>query len=336
MLNPGIPDVRHYVAKIAGDIARRYNVDGIHFDDYFYPYNPKIRKQDHKTFLKYNYGIKKIDDWRRSNINKLIADVHDTILSVSSRLKFGISPFGIIENKYAGTKGFEAYNILYCDPLTWIKDKTVDYIVPQLYWEFSHSGARYRDLLLWWASVTKGVQLYIGNYSTKMASPEYKGNPGELEKQLRLNRQIIRVDGTVFYSAKSIVKNYSGFADSLKAYFKYPALIPVMMNKDSSKPEPPENLSADVSNGNILLRWNKPGIASDKDSTFLFVIYRFKDLENIDLSDPTYIIKIIPGNVFSFSLPIGKDLSGKYIYTVTSVDNFGKESIPAIYKLTIK
>ncbi len=332
MLNPGIPDVRHYIAKIVGDIVRRYNVDGIHFDDYFYPYTPKIKKQDYKTFLKYNNGIKDIGDWRRNNINEMIAEVHDTIDAVSGRLKFGISPFGIIENKYAGTKGFEAYNVLYCDPLTWIKEKSIDYLVPQLYWELGHSGADYRDLLLWWASISNGVQLYIGNYSTRMAAPGYKGDPRELEKQLKMNRQIIRVDGTVYFSAKSIVNNYSGFSDSLKAYFKYPSLIPAMLKKDSVKPLPPENFTSENTNGSILLKWNKPKTATDGDTAFLFVIYRFREFENIELNDPTHILKIVPGNIFSTADNDVQTGTGRFIYAVTSVDNSGNESKPSVLK----
>lgn len=329
MLNPGIPAVRNYVAQIVGDIIRRYNVDGIHFDDYFYPYTPKISNQDYKTFRRYNNGIKNIDNWRRDNINRLVAEVHDTIESVSSKLKFGISPFGIIENKYAGTRGFEAYNILYCDPLNWIKHKTVDYLVPQLYWELGNASANYRDLLVWWASVSRGVGLYIGDYSTKMAAPGYKGDPRELEKELRLNRQIIRVNGTVYYSAKSIVNNYSGFADSLKKYFKYPSLIPLMPGKDSIKPLQPDSVSGDVSFGGTVINWKKPGKASDGDTAFIFVVYKFGQFENIDLNDPAHILKIVPGNKCSYTDSKGITVPGESVYAVTSVDNSGNESKPS-------
>ena len=330
MINPGIPDVRHYVAKIVGDIVRRYDVDGIHFDDYFYPYSPKIKNEDRRTFIKYNEGIKDINDWRRNNINKLIEEVHDTIEAEAPKVKFGISPFGIVENKFTGSKGFEAYKILYCDPLTWIKKKTIDYIVPQLYWEIGNASADYKNLLLWWASVTDGVQLYIGTYATKMALPGYKGEPDELEKQIRINRQIIRVGGTVFYSAKAIAKNYSGFADSLKMYFKHPSLVPAMTLKDSVPPLSPSNLTVTDIDNKLLIKWDKPSAAADGDTPFIFVVYRFTSLESIDRDDASHIIDAVPGSTFSYIDNPGNN--SQYVYLVSAVDKFGNESRPVIYK----
>ncbi len=336
MLNPGIPAVRHYVAKIAGDIARRYNVDGIHMDDYFYPYTPRIGRQDRSAFKSYNDGIKNIGDWRRNNINRLVKDVHDSVKAASPKAEFGISPFGIIRNRYAGTDGFEAYDVLYCDPLTWIKDRSVDYLIPQLYWEIGNPAADYRNLLLWWASVTDGVQLYIGNYSTSMASPHYKGDPDELEKQLKINRQIIRVVGTVYYSAKSIFKNYSGFADSLKKYFKYPSLVPAMTRIDSLPPLPPANITAADTGGQIILHWDKPAAAADGDTAFLFVVYRFGPGRNADLENTESILEIVPGNKSEITDTTDNRNSGQYIYAVTSVDHFGNESKPSLFKIVLK
>ena len=336
MLNPGIPAVRSYVAKIVGYIVRRYNVDGIHFDDYFYPYTPKIRREDRHTFLKYNNGIKNINNWRRDNINRLIEQVHDTIEAVSPKVEFGVSPFGIIRNEYADTKGFEAYNVLYCDPLIWIKNKTVDYLIPQLYWEIGNKWASYKNLLLWWASAADGVHLYIGNYATKMASPNYRGNRDELEKQLRINRQIIRVDGTVFYSAKAIVNNYSGLADSLKTYFKYLSLIPADSKKDSIPPLSPYNITVEDSNGLVTINWRKPAEASDGDSAFLFVVYCFKPGENINTDNAERILKVLPGGKAEFEYQERDKAKGQYVYAVTSVDRSGNESAPAICSIRTK
>ncbi|HVO72737.1 MAG TPA: family 10 glycosylhydrolase, partial [Ignavibacteriaceae bacterium] len=110
MLDPGIPAVRDYITAIVSDIAGRYKVDGIQFDDYFYPYTPKISNEDSLSFIHYGSGFYNIEEWRRNNINLLVAQVYDKINSINPRIKFGISPFGILENKYAGTNGFESYS----------------------------------------------------------------------------------------------------------------------------------------------------------------------------------------------------------------------------------
>ncbi len=335
MLNPGLPAVRDYIAKIVADVVRRYDVDGIHFDDYFYPYSPKISNQDEAAFRKYNDGIKDIDDWRRHNINQMVAEVYDTIMAINPHVKFGISPFGIVENKYAGTHGFESYKAIYCDPLTWIKDKTVDYVLPQLYWEIGNKAADFSKLLPWWSSVVDGRQLFVGSFSTKMAGSDYKGSPSELEDQIRLSRQIIRVGGIVFFSAKSITDNYSHFSDSLKLYFKYPSLIPVMNWKDSVPPEPPTNLHASVDTNGIRLTWDRPAIAPDGDSAYRFVIYRFSSPDEIDLDNATHIIRITD-NANDFYLDISAETNSPGItYVVTSLDRMNNESKGATVSFTI-
>jgi len=325
ILNPGIPAVRDYIAKIVADIVRRYDVDGIHFDDYFYPYEPKITKEDAATFKKYKGNFKNIDNWRRNNINLMVAEVYDTIQSINPRIKFGISPFGIVENKYALTKGFESYNILYCDPVTWLKTKTVDYILPQLYWAIGNKAADYGSLLPWWATVAGSRQVYVGIFSSKMAAPDYKGSPSELEREIRLSRQMIRTYGTAFFSAKSIADNYSHFEDSLKVYYKYPSLIPAMTWKDSIPPLPPHNLSASKDGSLIILKWNKPGEASDGDTAYKYVIYRFDNPANINIEDAWHILNIQNADETTFT-DTAAEKNKSYTYIVTSLDRMNNES----------
>ncbi len=329
ILNPGIPAVRDYIAKIVADIVRRYDVDGIHFDDYFYPYTP-IKTEDAATFRKYKGKFKNIDDWRRNNINMMVAEVHDTIDAINPRVKFGISPFGIVENKYALTHGFESYNVLYCDPVTWLKDKTVDYILPQLYWSIGNKAADYGSLLPWWATVAGSRQVYVGIYSSKMAAPDYKGSPDELEREIRLSRQMIRTYGTAFFSAKSIADNYSHFADSLKVYYKYPALIPAMAWKDSIPPLPPDDLKASMKDSSIVLQWNKPGRASDGDTAYKYVIYRFNNPAQVNIDNAWHILKIQNADETSFIDTTINDDKANYTYAVTALDRMNNESKPVM------
>ncbi len=330
MLNPGIPEVRHYIAKIVADVVRRYDVDGIHFDDYFYPYTPHITNQDAATFRKYKGKFKNIDDWRRNNINQMVAEVYDTIKAINPRIQFGISPFSIVENKFAGTHGFESYNKIYCDPLSWIKSKTVDYVVPQLYSEIGNRYADFAKLLPWWSSVVDKRELFVGIFSTKMAAQDYKGNPSELENEIRLSRQIINVGGTVFFSAKSITENYSHFADSLKLYYKYPALIPTMPWIDSVAPLPPTNLSAAGDSSFVLLRWDKPALASDGDSAYHYVIYRFNQPDEIDMDEATHILQVTTDSRNYFKDSSADALKNSHVYLVTSLDRMNNESKAAI------
>jgi uncharacterized lipoprotein YddW (UPF0748 family) len=323
MLNPGIPAVTEYVTEVIADVLERYDLDGIHFDDYFYPYSP-IKDEDYAAFEQYGYGFNDIHEWRRDNINNMVSKVYETIKTIKPNVKFGISPFGIVENKYAGTNGFESYKILYCDPLTWIKNASIDYLTPQLYWEMGHEKADYKKLLPWWAEVSENVQLYIGLYSSRMMAADYSGSLAEIGNQIRMNRKTANVTGSVFFSAKSIYKNYSGLLDSLKEIYKYPALIPVMSWKDFNPPAPPENLTIIFNEDKLNLKWDLP-IRQEEIS--YFVIYKFNSNEVIDLDNPQKIIGIVDGRTNTFQDNFIRNEEEKFFYIVTSVDRMHNESI---------
>ncbi|NWF51112.1 MAG: family 10 glycosylhydrolase [Ignavibacteriaceae bacterium] len=327
MLNPGIPEVRNYIAEIVSDIVSRYDVDGITFDDYFYPYSPTIKYEDVSDFKKYGNDFTHIQDWRRNNINKLIEKVNSSIKSVKPYVKFGISPFGIVENKFAGTRGLNSYSEIYCDPLNWLKNRTIDYVIPQLYWEIGKPTADYSRLLPWWASVIQERHLYIGHYSTKMTSYNYFGKSSELGDQVRMNRKLDNVLGSVFFSASSIVKNTRSFSDTLKQkLFRYPAIVPVMEWIDSVPPLPPVKVNAEATYSGNKIQWSSPGIASDGEKPNQFVIYRFNSNSKIDLSNPAAIIGIVDGKTNYFidnSLFSSSDIT----YVVSSLDRLKNESL---------
>ncbi len=324
MLNPGIPEVTNYIAKIVADIVSRYNVDGIHLDDYFYPYSPHITNQDSAAFRIYKDNFINIDDWRRNNINSMILKVHKTINRINPKIIFGVSPFGIVENKYANTSGFESYNRIYCDPLTWLKEKTVDYVAPQLYWEIGNKYADFNKLLPWWSSIKDERQIYAGLSSIKMADPDWKGTPSELFNEIRMTRQFQNIDGIVFYRAKSISENYSGLADTLKnSFFKYPAFIPEMKWKNFIPPSAPINLRVEGNDSCRIIKWSRPVINTD--SLLTYIVYRFIGNEKIDLNNPENILKVI----YRRSSFTDKELienEGKITYVVTSLSNEQVES----------
>lgn len=154
ILNPGLPENRDYICKVVADIVGRYDVDGLHIDDYFYPYPVAGQSiPDGREYAAYGNGIKDIGDWRRYNVNLFMKQLYETIHEVKPWVKFGVSPFGIYRNKKSdpmmgsNTNGLQNYDDLYADVLMWVNNGWLDYCVPQLYWEIGHKAADYETLI---------------------------------------------------------------------------------------------------------------------------------------------------------------------------------------------
>ena len=212
--NPGIPEVRKLVVDGVMEIVNNYDIDGIHFDDYFYP---ERDFNDSKTFAAYGKGFKDIGDWRRNNIHLLVSDVYNAIKASDKDVRFGISPFGIWANKKnnslgSDTNGLETYYNHFADSRKWVKDGIVDYICPQIYWNIGFKKADYSKLLTWWKDVVSGtsVDLYVGHAAYKTGNSD-KTSPwhgvAEIERQMLLNRNYPEVKGSLFY-------NYTSLANS--------------------------------------------------------------------------------------------------------------------------
>ena len=337
MLDPGNPEVQNYILNVIVDVLTRYDVDGIHFDDYFYPYSPKITTEDSLTFQRFNRGFNNIDDWRRDNINSLMKRIYQVIKTYKPYVKFSISPFGIVENKYAGTDGFNSYSIIYCDPLTWIKERTIDFIIPQLYWEMDHPKAPYRKLLPWWASVVDDIHLYIGHYSSRFQRGNFLENRFEIGEQIKMNRENKNVLGSVFFSAKSIYLNQGGLLDSLKNnFYKYPALLPTMNWIDSIPPNKIKNLSFQKTGDKIILEWNKPDLNSQGEIASGYVIYRFVNERELNLENPKNILSILIPEKEKFVDMIDNKISGEITYVITALDRHQNESEGEVIRLVIK
>lgn len=223
--NPGIPEVRKLIVDGVIEIVKKYNVDGIHFDDYFYP---ERTFNDSKTYSTYGKGYKNIQDWRRANVNLLVSEVSKAIKKENKNVRFGISPFGIWANKSTNslgteTKGLESYYDHYADSRKWVKDDMIDYIVPQIYWNIGYSIADYSKILNWWNDVVSGtnVDLYVGHAAYKAAnssssSPWY--GVDEIERQLLLNEKTPEVKGSIFYNYTAL-KNTPALGALIKAIF---------------------------------------------------------------------------------------------------------------------
>lgn len=334
VLDPGLPMVRAYVTSVVMDVVNRYDVDGIHFDDYFYPYPPdQISTQDNATFANYSRGFTNRGDWRRDNVNLLIKMIHDSIQVVKPYVKFGISPFGIWRNGVpTGITGLDAYNTIYCDALAWLQQQTIDYLTPQLYWPFG-GGQDYGKLMPWWASQMNGRHLYVGQAAYRISSWPVN----EMPRQIRLNRSTPNTQGSIFFRALFFRENPRGFTDSLKTdLYRHFALVPSMNWKDVVPPNPPQNLKFErlAGTGTAGLRWDTPNFASDGDTASRYVVYRF-DQPTIPpgaLDDASKIIAIAGERLSMPRTP--PPTNGSYYYVVTSLDRNSNES-PASATLLI-
>lgn len=214
-LDPGEPSVRMFVVDTVKEVIDGYNVDGIVFDDYFYPYEG-MKSEDYSSWRKYRRGSQKLEDWRRSNTEQLIRSVSTLVrqLNVKNKrsVRFGVSPFGIWANKSSAhpngsnTKGLESYSAIYCDTLSWVKNNLVDFIIPQIYWGLSHQKSAYAELVDWWCNAVRGtkVKLYISHAVYKSGDAADMKSVSEIPDQLLYNMLKADVKGSCLFSYHSI------------------------------------------------------------------------------------------------------------------------------------
>ncbi len=347
ILNPALPEVRAYVISVIMDVVRRYDIDGVHFDDYFYPYPPSAGTapfNDDSTFVRHNRGFMNRGDWRRDNVNLLVQQVNDSIRAAKPWVKFGISPFGIWQNRSvaqpngSATNGLQGYNDIYADSRRWIQSGWLDYIAPQLYWHFGNPAADYGLLIPWWDNVMKsanGRHLYIGQAAYRVGGtgePAGWQQSNQIPTQLRLNRQTPTIHGSIFYNTTTFRNNPLGLRDSVRTnFYARPALRPLMAWKTNFAPPTPTELTATPAGIAMELRWKvfmgsyAPGIQPPVSQ---FVIYRFEGNAVGDRSTAQFIRAITPDASLSFT-DTGLVQGQIYTYVVTTLDRLHNESNPS-------
>ncbi len=336
--DPGNKDAQKFVTNVVRDVAHRYNVDAIHFDDYFYPYRIAGKEfGDAISFKKYGNGLDK-ETWRRSNVDSIILMLSKVIKDENPYCQFGISPFGVWRNNDKDPEGSNTkagqtnYDDLYADILLWLKMKWIDYVVPQLYWEFGHKLVGYETLSDWWAKHAYGRQMYIGHGIYRaMETKSYAWHKkNELPNQLKRLREFSTIQGSVYFSSKSFSRNPNGWNDSLRNnYYKYPAIPPPMPWIDSIKPDRPV-LLYDSSNPtfytnsiDLYFRQNEVNHMINR-----YVIYQFDDVKNMDKNDPKNIKEIIiaGNNFYQFDLQKIPANQNKIVIATTSLTTTNNES----------
>ncbi len=233
--DPGNKDVQKHVTAVVKDVVKRYAVDAIHFDDYFYPYRISGKEfPDENSYRTYGAGMNK-DDWRRSNTDSIIVMLSRVIKEENKNCQFGISPFGVWRNASqdpigSNTKaGQTNCDDLYADILLWLRKGWIDYVAPQLYWEIGHSLADYNTLIEWWSNHTYGKNCYIGLGIYRAGSNAAWKDKTQLPRQIQKLRETPNMHGMIFFSSKTFERNPNGWNDSLRLnYFREPAFLPKM------------------------------------------------------------------------------------------------------------
>ncbi|HEY5371714.1 MAG TPA: family 10 glycosylhydrolase [Hanamia sp.] len=346
--DPGNKDAQNFVENVVRDVVKRYDIDAIHFDDYFYPYRIAGKEfNDQSSFAKYGNGMSR-DDWRRSNVDSIILHLSKAIKEENKYCQFGISPFGVWRNidkdpEGSNTKaGQTNYDDLYADILLWLRMKWIDYVVPQLYWEISQKVVGFEVLTDWWANHSYGRQLYIGQgiYRALESKSYAWKNKNELPNQIKFLRKYPQIQGSVFFSSSTFSANPNGWNDSLRNnYYKYPAIPPPMEWIDSVKPEKPilsfdSTRSAFVTNSLDLYLGEK----QKNDLINRYVIYQFSNLNDMDDNDPKNIKEIIlsGNNFYHFDLTNVPANQAKIIIAATALTRTNNESLQSDYVFLIR
>jgi uncharacterized lipoprotein YddW (UPF0748 family) len=249
--DPGLPQVRDLATKAVMDVVGKYDIDAVHFDDYFYPYPEDGDFPDGAAYKTYGKGMKRAD-WRRKNVDTLVQDLSARIHEAKPWVQFGISPFGVWRNRGSDpagspTSALQSYDDIYADTRGWIKKGWLDYVTPQLYWPIGDPRADYAELAAWWAAQVKGtgVQLTIGQAAYRVGEDATWKDSAELSRHLTLNARHPQISGDVFFSASDIAANRRGFAERLRRdHYGRPAVQPVPARRGGKTPPPVQDTTA--------------------------------------------------------------------------------------------
>jgi uncharacterized lipoprotein YddW (UPF0748 family) len=330
--DPGMPETREFVAKVVKDIVQRYDVDAIHFDDYFYPYPLKEAFPDTISFKQFNRGFSKenIADWRRENVDICIEMLNDSIKATKPWVKFGISPFGVWRNKADDPRGSNTqagatnYDHLYANIIKWQEKGWIDYCLPQLYWHIGHPQVDFTLLANWWKNQTYGRAMYVG-HGVYRVSPESTTSewtePNQLSKQIAVLRSIPEISGSAFYSSKWFKGELLGFQDSLRTnIYKNPAIIPPMPWLDNT---PPQNITKLKRSGKKV-KWETTNTTNEMDKAWQFVVYLNEKGQAFNSKNNRQIYQLTKQKEFKFS-KINKKKK-KYEVRISVLDRLNNES----------
>jgi uncharacterized lipoprotein YddW (UPF0748 family) len=334
--DPGNKQGQAFVVSVVRDIVKRYPVDAIHMDDYFYPYRiPGKEFPDEDSYRRSKTTLAK-DDWRRSNCDSIIVAIYRTLRQERPGCRFGISPFSVWRNNSKDPEGSDSkagvtnYDDLYADILLWLKKGWIDYVTPQLYLEIGHDKIAYEKLLDWWGKHSYGKHVYIGHgiYRAGEGTAVKWKNPTELPNQIKLLRANPNVQGSIYFSSKSFEKNLNGWNDSLRNnYYREPALVPTMAWLSKGKPAAPQAIV--TTDGNKQTVINITHDAKKESNLKYFVVYK-----QTDRSSTKKIAAILPAQPALKWTDLLDEKDRSVRYWITAVNQTNDESPAREKKLT--
>ncbi|MEY9886892.1 uncharacterized lipoprotein YddW (UPF0748 family) [Catenulispora sp. MAP5-51] len=342
--NPGVPAVMDFDVQVITDVATRYDIDGIHFDDYFYPYPVGTADfPDDATFAAYGAGFPDKATWRRANVDKLVSTLQRELRAAKPWVKWGISPFGIWRNAVtdpsgSATNGLQSYDALSSDTRGWVQKGWLDYIAPQLYWNIGFPPAAYDVLVDWWSKVVDGTgtQLLIGQTVSKIgtSSPPAWLNPDEMPNHLILNRQYPQVAGDIFFNVTKLLTDPLGFQTRLiDDLYEYPALVPEMARHAGPAPDRTALTEAKPTGTGTQLQWLHLGRPHGVEAAY-YAVYRFDGhppQSACDFADAENLlgtVRAVP-QLFNGWTDTAAVAGKQYSYYVTAVDRLHHESAPS-------
>lgn len=327
IFDPGNPEVRKYIVDRVMEIVRNYDIDGMMFDDYFYCPGIPADITSGYDYAEYKASGTKLSlaDWRRENVNKMIAEVNEAIKAEKPWVRFGLSPRGIgggpngvSANKYGlpacpASAGDGMYNSIFCDPLVWMNEKTIDYISPQIYWPTTQANAPYQPICNWWVKASDRFD--VAFYSSVGAYRNY--GAGEMIKELNINREENNDGdhGVVFYAAGDMDQ----YDSELKEAFPTKAVLPAMRNYSPASPGTIDALSL---NGSKLTCG-----ALKKDVRYVFyAVPKGITRKNASSKVKTGLnAEYLLGISYTPEYNLPKDKTGNFWYAVTPYDRYGYE-----------
>lgn len=335
--DPAYPETREFLTKVIKDLVTRYDLDGIHFDDYFYPNNDF---SDESSFAKHNRGYKREDKmaWRRENVDLVVKMLRDTIKSIKPFVKFGISPYAVWRNKKEDPRGSETksfgytnYDHLHADILKWMEMGWLDYVLPQLYFNIDHPSADFKVLAEWWRNNSAGTPVYggIGTYKLDASSKvESWRTSEEIRKQAEMVRGISEYQGVCYFSAKDMKRNTLGINNILKSLYPYPSITPPLRGFETTPPPIPTGARIISREGSKHLVWNgeplpdgdAPLQECNSERAYYYLIYKFEKGAVPDFNKSDAIFALTGAT----SITIQKD--GEYDYYVSALDRLYNES----------
>ncbi|KZL51045.1 hypothetical protein A2T98_04355 [Nodularia spumigena CENA596] len=314
-MDPGSKIVQDRAFNVIIDVVRRYDIDAIHLDDYFYPY--PIQGQtfpDNQTYAAFqaNGGQLSLGDWRRNNVNQMVLRISEGIKATKPHVKFGISPFGIYQpGQPPGINGLDAYNVLYADAKRWLQGGIVDYLAPQLYWRIDQAAQSYPLLLKWWTEInTSQRHIYVGNNLSKLDGQAWTNQ--EIQQQVAITRNLANnlSLGNIFFSMSAITQNRQGIADTFRnSLYSTPAIVPTMSWRNTTAPPPPQELQVN----NSRLSW-RPG---NNQPVRSWTLYR-------EFGDYWKLARVLSAGTTFATVPQAGN------YAVCAVDRLGNESQGAV------